>query len=56
MKKIIVPVDFSEQSENALKTAASIATKYGSEIFVLHMLELSEALVSSNEQAHYEQA
>lgn len=56
MKKIIVPVDFSEQSEIALKTAASIAKKYKSDIYVLHMLELSEALISVNEQVHYEQA
>lgn len=56
MKKIIVPVDFSQQSEMALKTAASIAKKFGSEIFVLHMLEMSDALMSYNEQAQHEQS
>jgi len=40
MKKILVPTDFSEQAENALKVAAQLAKKYGSEIYVLHMLEL----------------
>lgn len=56
MKKIIVPVDFSEQSEYALKVAASLAKKYGSEIFALHMLELSDALVSSSEGLQQEHA
>ena len=49
MKTIIVPVDFSEQSEYALKTAASLAAKHKSEIIVLHMLELNYAMISSSE-------
>ncbi|MBJ7882193.1 universal stress protein [Gelidibacter salicanalis] len=40
MKKILVPTDFSEQAENALKVAAQLAKKHGSEIYLLHMLEL----------------
>lgn len=40
MKKIIVPVDFSEHSENALKTAAFLAKKHNSEILVIHIPEL----------------
>lgn len=48
MKKIIVPLDFSEQSENALKVAATIAKRYDSEIFALHMLELSNTMLSSS--------
>ena len=40
MKRILVPTDFSDQAENALKVAAQIANKYGSEIYLLHMLEL----------------
>jgi len=55
MKKIIVPVDFSEQSEFALKTAARLAAKYGSEILALHMLELNQAILTSNESFHPEQ-
>ena len=47
MKKIIVPVDFSEYSEFALEAAASLAQKFGSELIVLHMLELSNAIISS---------
>lgn len=55
MKTIIVPIDFSEQSENALKVAASLSKKYGSEIIALHMLELNEAMISSSEGFHPEQ-
>ncbi|NRD23944.1 universal stress protein [Winogradskyella litoriviva] len=47
MKKIIVPIDFSEHSEFALEAAASLAQKFGSELIVLHMLELSNAVISS---------
>ena len=54
MKTIIVPVDFSEQSEYALKVAASLAEKHGSEVLVLHMLELNEAVFSSAEGLHIE--
>ncbi|MBO3116139.1 universal stress protein [Winogradskyella sp. DF17] len=48
MKRIIVPIDFSEHSEFALEAAANLAQKYGSELFVLHMLELSNAILTSN--------
>ncbi|WP_411029892.1 universal stress protein [Spongiimicrobium sp. 3-5] len=48
MKKIIVPLDFSEQSGYALKVAASLAKKYEAEIFALHMLELSDTTLSSS--------
>ncbi|PRX57628.1 universal stress protein [Flagellimonas meridianipacifica] len=48
MKGIIVPVDFSEQSENALKVAASLAKKHDAELFVLHMLELSPSIMSES--------
>ena len=55
MKKIIVPIDFSEQSQYAMKVAASLAKKYESEILALHMLELNENIVSSTESFHPEQ-
>ncbi|MDH3697266.1 MAG: universal stress protein [Flavobacteriaceae bacterium] len=55
MKTIIVPIDFSEQSENALQVAASLAKKHNSEILVLHMLELNEAMISASEGFHPEQ-
>ncbi|HET8839786.1 MAG TPA: universal stress protein [Flavobacteriaceae bacterium] len=45
MKRILVPTDFSDQAENALKVAAQLAKKYGSEIYLLHMLELPLQLI-----------
>lgn len=40
MKRILVPTDFSEHAEDALKVASQIARKNDSEIIILHMLEL----------------
>jgi nucleotide-binding universal stress UspA family protein len=40
MKRILVPTDFSEHAEDALKAAAEIAKKNNSEIIILHTLEL----------------
>lgn len=40
MKKILVPTDFSDHAEYALKAAAQIAKQNNSEIVLLHMLEL----------------
>jgi nucleotide-binding universal stress UspA family protein len=40
MKKILVPTDFSEHAEYALKVAAQIAKKNNAEIILWHMLEL----------------
>jgi nucleotide-binding universal stress UspA family protein len=40
MKKILIPTDFSQNAEYALKVAAQIAKKNGGEIILLHMLEL----------------
>lgn len=49
MKKVIVPIDFSEHSEHALKAAALLAKRSNIEIVVLHMLNLS--VVSLSESA-----
>jgi nucleotide-binding universal stress UspA family protein len=56
MKRIIVPIDFSEHSEYALEAAANLAQKYGSELIVLHMLELSNAILTSNGASINEEA
>ncbi|MBT8375510.1 MAG: universal stress protein [Bacteroidia bacterium] len=56
MKKIIVPVDFSEHSEYALEAAASIARKYNSELLIIHMLELANAILTSSGNAINEEA
>ncbi len=37
MKKILVPTDFSEKAENALKVAAQLAKKFNAEIYLFHM-------------------
>jgi len=50
MKRILIPVDFSEYSEEALKVAAQIARKNNSELILLHLLELphqANALIGS---------
>ena len=56
MKKIIVPIDFSEHSEYALEAASNIARKYNSELIVLHMLELSNAILTAGSAAINEEA
>ena len=40
MKRILVPTDFSDHAEYALKVAAQIARKNNGEIYLLHMLEM----------------
>ncbi|WP_289044485.1 universal stress protein [uncultured Olleya sp.] len=49
MKKIIVPVDFSDHSNFALESAAILAKKYNAEILALHMLEISETILTQGE-------
>lgn len=49
MKKIIVPVDFSEHSNYALETAAILAKKINAEILAIHMLEMSENVITSSD-------
>lgn len=49
MKKILVPTDFSKPAENALEVAASLAKEHDAEIIVLHMMGLSDAVVTKNE-------
>ena len=45
MKNILVPTDFSDQAEKALKVAAQLAKKFDGEIYLLHMLELPLQLI-----------
>lgn len=49
MKKILVPIDFSECSEYALKVAANFAKEYDSEIIALHMLGRSDAVLTNSQ-------
>ena len=52
MKNIIVPIDFSQHSEYALEAAAILAKKHNTNILALHMLEISDTLLTKtdNEQ------
>lgn len=49
MKRILVPTDFSEQAENALKVAIKLAQKHKSEIFVLHSMEMPLHLATTSD-------
>lgn len=39
IKRILVPVDFSRDSQNALRSAADLAATFGAEIVTLHVVE-----------------
>jgi len=39
LKRILVPIDFSEQSEKALRYAAKFAEQFGSTVTVLHVIQ-----------------
>lgn len=49
MKNILVPVDFSEPSENALKVAAQLAKKNKAKLHILHVVELAESLFGAEQ-------
>ena len=49
MKKILIPVDFSEHSEYALEVGATLAKKHDASLIVLHMMGLSEAVLTKDE-------
>jgi len=54
MKTIIVPIDFSQHSEYALKAAAKLAKKFEAELLALHMLEMSDAVFTASEASQNE--
>tara|TARA_R110002072_G_scaffold66499_4_gene163995 strand:- start:27286 stop:28119 length:834 start_codon:yes stop_codon:yes gene_type:complete len=49
MKKILIPIDFSDHSEYALEVAATLAKKNNASLVVLHMMGLSEAILTKDE-------
>src|SRR5690554_3141199 len=51
MKKLLVPTDFSEQAENALKVAVQISKKRNGEIFLLHSIELPVQYATARENS-----
>ncbi|MDQ7918666.1 universal stress protein [Mesonia sp. MT50] len=56
MKKIVVPVDFSEHSEYAMQVAANIAKKHNAEIIAVHMLGLSDNMINRDEAKQTQEA
>ncbi len=51
MKRILVPVDFSKEAENAARVATTIAKRTDSELFLVHMLELPVNIIDPAEIA-----
>jgi nucleotide-binding universal stress UspA family protein len=49
MKTIVVPTDFSSHSENALRTAASIAKKHNAKLLVVHMAGMKDTLLTKEQ-------
>jgi nucleotide-binding universal stress UspA family protein len=49
LKRIVVPIDFSETSVQALPYAVAFAEKFGAEIILLHVVELFEPLQDHEE-------
>ncbi|RKS53708.1 nucleotide-binding universal stress UspA family protein [Gillisia mitskevichiae] len=56
MNKILVPIDFSEHSEFALRVAAAIAKKNDSELVALHMLGISDEGLTRMETQELQEA
>lgn len=56
MNRILVPIDFSECSAYALEVAATLAKDSGASILLLHMLGLSEAILTKNEAQEFMEA
>ncbi len=49
MKKILVPVDFSECSEHALRVASDLAKNYNAEIIALHMMGMNDNVLTNTQ-------
>jgi len=49
MKRILVPTDFSNQAEQALKVAANFARKYDCKLYVLHTMEMPLHLANASD-------
>ena len=56
MKKILVPVDFSQHSEYALEVASKIAKQHGAGIVLLHMIGISDSVLANSETAEEAEA
>ncbi|MEP2935934.1 MAG: universal stress protein [Gilvibacter sp.] len=49
LQNILVPVDFSEHSYNALEVAANLAKEHNAKLHIVHMMGLSDAVVTREE-------
>ena len=56
MKRILVPIDFSEHSENALEVAANLAKRFDAQLILFHMIGVSESVLSKSELEEQEEA
>lgn len=56
MKKILVPIDFSEFSAYALEMAAQLAKQHEAGILILHMIGLSDSVLANSEIAEEQEA
>ena len=53
MNKILVPIDFSKNSEYAAKMANIIAEKSNSDVYLLHMIELPTGVIDMRAGSHF---
>ncbi|WP_235855461.1 universal stress protein [Flagellimonas pelagia] len=56
MKKILVPIDFSQHSEYALEVAAQIAKQHEAGILILHMIGVADSVLDNSEIAEEQEA
>lgn len=56
MKKILVPTDFSNEAENAIKVAAQLSRKHNCELILLNMLDLPLTHISEGVPADLPEA
>lgn len=49
LQNILVPVDFSEHSYNALEVASNLAKEHKAKLHIVHMMGLSDAVVTREE-------
>ena len=56
MKKILVPTDFSNEAENAIKVAAQLSKKHNCKLILLHMLDLPLSNIGDNTPADLPEA
>jgi nucleotide-binding universal stress UspA family protein len=56
LKKILCPTDFSQPSFEALSVASALATQFGAELYVLHVMEPQEPVLGIVSVEEFERA